>query len=163
MLRGYPSVMERLSGLDASFLYFETPRMHMHVVATIVLDASTMPHGYSFDAIRSLVESRLHLVKPFTNGALVAVVDGLGHGDEAIAVARIAIHALEEQAEQSVITLVKHCHEALAETRGVVLTLASFNSLDSTMSWLGVLDRCSSPRSTCVIRIATSSTAAAKL
>ena len=80
----------------------------------------------------------LHLVKPFTNGALVAVVDGLGHGDEAIAVARIAIHALEEQAEQSVITLVKHCHEALAETRGVVLTLASFNSLDSTMSWLGV-------------------------
>src|SRR5437588_9472207 len=58
--------MERLSGLDASFLYFETPRMHMHVVATIVLDTSTMPHGYSFDAIRSLVESRLHLVKPFT-------------------------------------------------------------------------------------------------
>src|SRR2546421_8190850 len=25
--------MERLSGLDASFLYFETPRVHTHVVA----------------------------------------------------------------------------------------------------------------------------------
>ncbi len=69
----------------------------------------------------------LHLVKPFDNGALVAVVDGLGHGDEAIAVARIAIQVLEGQADQSVITLVKRCHEALIDTRGVVLTLASFN------------------------------------
>ena len=80
----------------------------------------------------------LHLVKPFPNGALVAVVDGLGHGDEAIAVARTAIHAIEEQADQSVITLVKRCHEALINTRGVVLTLASFNTLDATVTWLSV-------------------------
>jgi len=80
----------------------------------------------------------LHLVKPFVDGALMAVVDGLGHGDEAIAVARIAINILDDQANQSVITLVKLCHEALIETRGVVLTLASFNTLDATMSWLSV-------------------------
>src|SRR2546423_15194850 len=76
----------------------------------------------------------LHLVKPFAYGALVAVVDGLGHGDEAIAVARVAIDVLKEQADQSVITLVKHCHDALIETRGVVLTLASFNTHDATVS-----------------------------
>src|SRR5262245_34195727 len=75
----------------------------------------------------------LQLVKSFDHGALVAVVDGLGHGDEAIAVARIAIRALEEQPDKSVITLVKRCHEALTGTRGVVLTLASFNTLDGTM------------------------------
>jgi len=80
----------------------------------------------------------LHLVKPFAYGALVAVVDGLGHGDEAIAVARIAINVLKEQADQSVITLVRRCHEALITTRGVVLTLASFNTLDATVSWLSV-------------------------
>src|SRR6266542_1263501 len=80
----------------------------------------------------------LHLVKPFAYGALVAVVDGLGHGDEAIAVARIAINVLKEQADQSVITLVRRCHEALIKTRGVVLTLASFNTLDATVSWLSV-------------------------
>src|SRR5436309_1607313 len=80
----------------------------------------------------------LHLVKPFTNGALVAAVDGLGHGDEAIAVSRTAIQVLEGQADQSVITLVKRCHEALINTRGVVLTLASFNTLDATVSWLSV-------------------------
>ena len=79
-----------------------------------------------------------HLVKPFNNGALVAVVDGLGHGDEAIAVSKIAIQVLEAQADQSVILLVKRCHEALINTRGVVLTLASFSTLDATVSWLSV-------------------------
>src|SRR6266700_4229592 len=80
----------------------------------------------------------VHRVKPFAYGALVAVVDGLGHCDEAIAVARIAIDVLTEQADQSVITLVKRCHEALIDSRGVVLTLASFNTLDATVSWLSV-------------------------
>ena len=56
--------MERLSGIDASFLYFETPNMHMHVVATIVFDPSTVPGGYSFDHVREMIRSRLHLAKP---------------------------------------------------------------------------------------------------
>src|SRR3954468_21103081 len=58
--------MERLSGLDGSFLYFETPSVHTHVVATVVVDTSTMPGGYSFDAIRALVTSRLHRLQPLT-------------------------------------------------------------------------------------------------
>ena len=37
---------DRLTGLDASFLFFETPRVHTHVVATVVVDTSTMPGGY---------------------------------------------------------------------------------------------------------------------
>src|SRR5436190_12010884 len=84
------------------------------------------------------VSGDLHLVKPFAHGALVAVVDGLGHGDEATAVAKAAVAVLEEHADQSVILLVKRCHDALRKTRGAVITLASFNVLDSTVSWLGV-------------------------
>ena len=57
--------MERLSGLDASFLYFETPSMHMHVAMTAILDPSTMPDGYSFERIKETIASRLHLVAPF--------------------------------------------------------------------------------------------------
>ncbi|HEX9235055.1 MAG TPA: wax ester/triacylglycerol synthase family O-acyltransferase [Actinomycetota bacterium] len=57
--------MERLSGLDASFLYFETPTMHMHVCATIVFDPSTMPGGYSFEKVKEFHQSRLHLVPPY--------------------------------------------------------------------------------------------------
>ena len=57
--------MERLSGLDASFLYFETPNMHQHVAMTAVFDPSTVPGGYSFDKVKDFIASRLHLVPPF--------------------------------------------------------------------------------------------------
>jgi diacylglycerol O-acyltransferase / wax synthase len=57
--------MERLSGLDASFLYFETPTMHMHVCATIIFDPSTVPGGYSFENVKDMFRERLHLVPQF--------------------------------------------------------------------------------------------------
>lgn len=44
--------MERLSGLDATFLYLETPEQLMHVCAVFVLDPKTIPGGYSFNRFR---------------------------------------------------------------------------------------------------------------
>ena len=57
--------MERLSGLDAFFLYIETPTMHTHVALTAVLDPSTMPGGYSYEKMRRHIADRVHLVRPF--------------------------------------------------------------------------------------------------
>ena len=58
--------MERLSGMDASFLYMETPDMHAHVVGTAILDPSTMATGGSFyDRIRQTLADRIHLLPPF--------------------------------------------------------------------------------------------------
>ncbi len=57
--------MQRLTGLDATFLYLETPTMHMHVAGTAVFDPSTVPGGYAFHKVKELVESRLHLLPPF--------------------------------------------------------------------------------------------------
>src|SRR5947209_7876342 len=57
--------MERLSGLDATFLYLETPSNHMHVCATMIFDPSTVPGGYSFEHVRDVIASRLHLVAQF--------------------------------------------------------------------------------------------------
>ena len=54
--------MERLSGLDASFLYLESPSNHMHVAATMTFDPSTVEGGYSFDKVRDLIQRRLHRV-----------------------------------------------------------------------------------------------------
>ncbi len=70
--------MERLSGLDASFLYFETPSMHMHVAMTAIFDPSTMEGGYSFQAIKDFIASRLHLVPPFRR-RVVSVPFRLNH------------------------------------------------------------------------------------
>jgi serine/threonine protein phosphatase PrpC len=84
------------------------------------------------------VSGDLHLVQPFPNGALVAVADGLGHGSEAAAAARIAVDTLQARAHESVLLLLQRCHEALRGTRGVALTLASVNALYGTITWLGV-------------------------
>ncbi len=58
--------MDRLSGLDASFLYLETPEQLLHVCGLIVLDPSTMPEGYSFDALQEEIDRRVHDVPTFT-------------------------------------------------------------------------------------------------
>lgn len=78
------------------------------------------------------------VVKHLPDGVLVAAVDGLGHGEEAAEAATLAVRVLEAYAQESVLSLVRRCHESLRMTRGVVMSLASFNALDGTMTWLGV-------------------------
>lgn len=58
--------MERLSGLDASFLYLETPAQLMHVCGVIVLDPSTIPSGYSYAHLRDDLDRRVRDVPEFT-------------------------------------------------------------------------------------------------
>jgi diacylglycerol O-acyltransferase / wax synthase len=69
---------ERLSGLDASFLYLETPTLHMHVAMVAVFDPTTVPDGYSFRRIRQRILDRIPLVPVFQR-RLVEVPLRLGH------------------------------------------------------------------------------------
>src|SRR5579884_1980177 len=57
--------MQRLGGLDAAFLYFETPTMHMHVGGLMLLDTSTMKQPYSYELFRSYIGGRLGRVPAF--------------------------------------------------------------------------------------------------
>jgi WS/DGAT/MGAT family acyltransferase len=51
--------VDRLSGLDASFLYFESGTMLMHVCGLLVLDQSTMAGEYEFDVLRDQLAERV--------------------------------------------------------------------------------------------------------
>ncbi|HEX6329917.1 MAG TPA: wax ester/triacylglycerol synthase family O-acyltransferase [Actinomycetota bacterium] len=67
---------ERLSALDASFLYLERPAMHMHVAGLSVLDPSTRPDGtLRFEDVASSMASRLHLVPRFRQKVLMVPFD----------------------------------------------------------------------------------------
>ena len=70
--------MKRLSGLDATFLYLETPSSPMHVSGVFVADPSTAPGGFSFEGFRQVVADRLHLAPPWRR-RLVEVPFGLHH------------------------------------------------------------------------------------
>ena len=51
--------MERLSGLDASFLYIESPTQPLHVCSILELNTSTMPAGYTFDRLHGELTRRI--------------------------------------------------------------------------------------------------------
>jgi phosphoserine phosphatase RsbX len=80
----------------------------------------------------------LPVIVRFQDGALVAVIDGLGHGPEAAFAASQAARILETSARDSVTALMQRCHEGLLKTRGAVMTVVSFDAVDSSMTWIGV-------------------------
>jgi negative regulator of sigma-B (phosphoserine phosphatase) len=84
------------------------------------------------------VSGDLHAVAPTANGMLVAAVDGLGHGCEAAAAARLAAETLTTYADEPVQDIVLRCHEALRRTRGAVISIASFDARLGTMTWMGI-------------------------
>src|SRR6476646_8573884 len=55
---------ERLPGVDAGFLYMETPTQHMHTLKVSYLDVSAVP-DYSFELFRAGLAERLHRLPPF--------------------------------------------------------------------------------------------------
>ena len=84
------------------------------------------------------VSGDMHVVETFHSGVLLGAIDGVGHGDGASEVAQIAARVLKKHCAESVITLVNQCHTALALTRGAVITLASLDAVDGTLTWMGV-------------------------
>lgn len=80
----------------------------------------------------------LCLIKRVGKGTLIAVVDGLGHGQDAASAAHAAVAALDKHSRQPLVDLVQRCHEALVGLRGVVLGLAYLDPQAATLTWLGV-------------------------
>ena len=70
-------------------------------------------------------------------GALVAVVDGLGHGAEAAAAAERACEVVGAAASEPIDEVLRLTHDALAGTRGVAMTVASI-ACSGEMRWVGV-------------------------
>lgn len=98
-----------------------------------------MEYGVSARPLPGETESGdLHLIQPFEDGMLIAVVDGVGHGSPAAAAARAAVSTLQTHAGEHVAALMRRCHERLKSTRGAVMSLASFNGIENTMTWAGV-------------------------
>jgi WS/DGAT/MGAT family acyltransferase len=69
--------MERLAGIDASFLYMETPTAHMHTIKVAIL--RPVPGvDYSIERVKADLRVRMHLLPPFRR-RLVEVPLGFHH------------------------------------------------------------------------------------
>lgn len=80
----------------------------------------------------------LYLVCPVDDGVVVAVVDGLGHGQEAAVAARIAVDTIERHATAPLPVVVERCHESLLGSRGVVMSVAQIDANRDSMTWVGL-------------------------
>lgn len=75
---------------------------------------------------------------PSRSGGLVAVIDGLGHGDAAADAAETAAEVLRTHPDEPPQALLERCHAALRRTRGAVMTLVWFDLERRTLAWTGV-------------------------
>lgn len=86
------------------------------------------------------VSGDLEVLHYYNDGgaALIAVIDGVGHGEEAASTARLAADTLLADPGEAPTTLLARCHAALRGTRGAVLSVASIDLERALVSWLGV-------------------------
>lgn len=68
--------------------------------------------------------------------ALLAVIDGVGHGPPAAIASRCAAEVLTEHRAEPLDVLLPLCHRALAHTRGAAVTVALIDR--DRLSWMGV-------------------------
>ena len=95
--------------------------------------------GVAGVAIQGEVNSGdLAVFAPYDRGGLAAVIDGLGHGDDAAAASAIAERVILEHTSAPPAELLQRCHQALRKSRGVVLTAAWFDLEAMELSWAGV-------------------------
>ena len=74
------------------------------------------------------------------DGLVFAVVDGLGHGADAVAAARKATATVAQHATEPLLEIFEAVHRALAGTRGAVMSLGVIDGPRHALAWTGVGD-----------------------
>ncbi len=97
-----------------------------------------LSYGIAAGALQGYLESGdQYLIKAFPNAVLIAVADGVGHGQEAAYAAKQAMRVLRESQNKSLIDLLNACHKELKKTRGAAVFAALIQS-NYQVSWLGI-------------------------
>lgn len=78
------------------------------------------------------------IVTLVSEGALVAGIDGIGHGREAAHAASRAADVVRHSSGRDLVELIGRCHNALQGTRGAAISLVFVSRAQSEMTWVGV-------------------------
>lgn len=77
------------------------------------------------------------VVTDLSDGVLIAVIDGVGHGGKAALAAERAATIIEANKGSNSDAIIRRCHNELLSTRGAVLSLAVVKN-EGVMHWVGV-------------------------
>lgn len=84
------------------------------------------------------VNGDAYLIREYDDQALLAVIDGLGHGERAAEASCAAVEYLRTNYRQELVAMLAGCHQALKRTRGAVIGLARVNVATATLTCSGV-------------------------
>lgn len=79
-----------------------------------------------------------YVIREFDGNSLIAVIDGLGHGQTAYVVAQEAADYVQKNYRKSLVSILEGCHKALRGTRGVVMGLVKVDFEGSRLFFSGV-------------------------
>ena len=84
------------------------------------------------------VSGDLAACMPVGDGALLAAIDGLGHGAKAAEAAETARDTIAAHSSETLASLLRLCHVGLVRTRGAAITLARVQCGAGLLQWVGV-------------------------
>ncbi len=85
------------------------------------------------------VSGDTYVIREYATGQLmVAVIDGLGGGEEAARAAKAAEQVIDTHPDWSLQELMQHCHTALHSTRGAVAGLMRLEAQGAKVTYVGV-------------------------
>src|SRR2546425_2980423 len=100
------------------------------------LDKLIVDWGVASQTLAGEVESGdKHVVKIFPHGALLAAIDGLGHGEEAAAAANMAVRGLQNSEKKVIILLLQRCPESFRSPPGGGGRFGGVHSVGETLNW----------------------------
>jgi negative regulator of sigma-B (phosphoserine phosphatase) len=79
-----------------------------------------------------------YLIKEYTNGMLVCLVDGLGSGPMAAEAAQVAVDSVASLYQAPLPQILTSCHNAMRGTRGAVMALVRIDTEARELAFLGV-------------------------
>lgn len=79
-----------------------------------------------------------YAVRQVNGGLVAAVIDGLGHGEEAAEAAAVAADVFKHGGLESLSYLFASAHQALKRTRGAVVAAAVFAPATNFLEWTGI-------------------------
>ena len=102
-------------------------------------EAASLQWGVAAKALQGeLASGDAYVVCAHPRGMLVAVIDALGHGIAAADPAARTVDIISRHAHDPLLSIVQSCHEAMTGTRGVVMSVASFDVAERQMTWVGI-------------------------
>ena len=80
----------------------------------------------------------LSVVQCAEKRAMIAVIDGVGHGPRAAMVAGWAGSVIEKHAAEQPVAVMRRCNERLRGTRGAAITLLAYDRVAEQLEWAGI-------------------------